>query len=86
MTAIEKSAIAMNKQKLDEAFAKRDEMEKRMKEIINYLNQPSWLLLLNYSFIDENGSEPVGLHGNLLNEDGYPRNDIDIIKVYTIRG
>ncbi|CBK22101.2 uncharacterized protein [Blastocystis hominis] len=64
----------MQRQKLADALQKRDEMEARMKEIIAYLTQPG-----------PDGKEPVGLRGNLLDENGFPRDDIDLWKVGVIR-
>lgn len=63
-------------------------LEKKMKAIVDELNQTRiaiWSLLIFlfffcYSFWDiaANGSEPVGLHGSLVDEVGAPRDDIDI--------
>ena len=36
----------MNRQKLEDAMKERDRMEKRMKEIISYLNQPGLLFFI----------------------------------------
>ena len=35
--------------------------------------------------VGPDGKEPVGLHGNLLDENGFPRDDIDLWKVCNIR-
>lgn len=70
----------MSRKELDAAFGKRAQMEKRMKEIIAYLTQPRFVPMLA-STVGGDGKEPVGLTGNLLDADGYPRDDVDIFTV-----
>ena len=66
--------------KLNSALKQRDEMENRMKEIIEYLNQPGFDVQ-RFLGLGPNGTAPVGLHGNLLDSEGFPRDDIDLWKV-----
>lgn len=70
----------MNADELNKLYTKRSQLEKRMSEIIDFLCKKGiWNPLLSNEGPD--GKPPVGLHGNLLDEDGYPRDDIDIIQV-----
>ena len=55
------------KSRLQKLSKQRDEYEKEIAEIVEDLNSPG-----------PKGAPPVGLKGNLLTHDGFPRNDIDI--------
>ena len=66
----------MSRKELDAALGKRAQM----KEIIAYLTQPRCVPILA-STVGGDGKEPVGLTGNLLDADGYPRDDVDIFTV-----
>ena len=55
------------KTKLQKLSKQRDEYEEEIAEIVEDLNSPG-----------PNGAPPVGLKGNLLTHDGFPRNDIDV--------
>ena len=72
--------LKMDKKELNEAYEQRSQMEKRMCEIINFLNLPGTSLTILW-VLGPNGKPPVGLHGNLLDDEGYPRDDIDIVQV-----
>ncbi|KAL5110872.1 26S proteasome non-ATPase regulatory subunit 9 [Taenia crassiceps] len=52
------------------------ELEKRRQAIVNEIN--------TYSAVLE-GNRNVGMHGPLLDSEGYPRNDIDVVAVRTAR-
>ena len=70
----------MSANELNKLYTKRSQMEKRMSEIIDFLCQKG-TQYYSLSNQDPSGRPPVGLHGNLLDENGYPRDDIDIIQV-----
>ena len=70
----------MPRKELDAALGKRAQMEKRMKVIIAYLTQPRFVPMLA-STVGGDGKDPVGLTGDLLDADGYPRDDVDIFTV-----
>lgn len=60
--------------KLNELSISRDAMEDEIQEIVNELNSPGI-----------NGEPPGRLKGPLVDQDGFPRGDIDIYMVRTKR-
>ncbi len=53
---------------------KKDAIEEEINAIHEVLNSPG-----------EDGTQPVGLQGNLVDADGFPRNDIDVMNIRTLR-
>ena len=59
---------------LKQLYSKKTALEDEIKDIVEQLNTPISPTI-----------EPVGLKGNLVDKEGYPRNDVDVHKIRTLR-
>jgi 26S proteasome non-ATPase regulatory subunit 9 len=68
------TATTTSQDQLLKLIKRKDEIESELLAIAEELQSPG-----------AEGQKPVGLKGNLVDKEGYPRNDIDIMRITTLR-